>query len=219
MKCFVVVILWVLFACTPQPNKQMIEDEIKEWWRIEEIEDVVIEDVAKQKNSMKVLARLVILTDTLERITYEFEKFEKGWKLTKEPVDRFTKALFVDGIDDLKRSKLLNNMHILQLAVEDWCTLSDGLYPSSLTAKISDVVPNSNDSSTVLSLLSTFRLINPYLRNNPPVSDALGPPSELSSDYLGKAVYFPKKSKEGRIMGYLIKGSNWDGFVYIELGN
>ena len=93
-----------------------------------------------------------------------------------------------------KEASVKENSHTVQLAAEDWCVQSDGLYPGN----ISDV-----STVTGLSIIDMLpqatSLANPFTRAlTEPVDGAAGSP--------GQTGYEPVLDGAGTVMGYHITG-------------
>ncbi len=223
-KIIVYLLLGLWSFCGTKIDEDELKNEITDWWGIEEIREVIIDDVASEKNITKILARIVILEDTTERMVYKFEKFVKGWRITEGPVDLLTKTLFIEQIPQQKLNILKNNMHTLQLAIEDFSTMihsasNDWIYPLNFTTKVKEIAKESQkiwNDSTVLNLLPST-MINPYFPDESPVIVALGAPSQWFLEYMGKVIYFPVKITVNYAQDYIIKGSTDMGFIELTL--
>jgi hypothetical protein len=215
----VCIILYLFLSCGQKINEQDIITEIENWWGIEEIEKIVIDDITQEGNKAKVLARLIVVGDTTKRVTYEFEKFDKGWRLVGDPVDPFLRMQLAEFIPQKKLAELKNNMHTLQLVVEDFSTMTMGLYPGDFSIKIKELAKESRgeyDEYTIITLLPSS-MVNPYNPDELPVITEKGTPSQWLPEYIGKAVYFPVGKKGNSATGYLIKGSSEYRFIDYEL--
>lgn len=207
------ILLSVLISCDQKPNEIELKNEIKTWWKAEEINEVIINDIAKEKNSLTVLAQIVVIQDTLDRMTYEFEKFSKGWRITKGPVDELTKVLFIETFWKAKIGRLKLNMHTLQLSLENFSTMAEGFYPADFTVKIKDIIAQlykdieyySGGDETILNLLPENYTPEPI--------KALGDTSQWFPEYKGKVIYFPMGIKGKGANSYIIKGSTDKAFI------
>lgn len=225
MKCrswfFVSVIIVLFFSCGKEVNQAQLVSEIRTWWGAGvDIEDVVVDDYSIDGKTMTVLARLIVYGDTTDRMTYKFESFEQGWRISEGPVDPLTKAAIIERMGKAKVARLKNNMHTLQLAIEDFATMSEGYYPPDLVTAVIELNNKAQGEylqKTVIAVLPTV-MRNPFVESEPPVCGARGDPHEWLPEYRGKAIYFPiDADSDGDVEGYVIKGSTNTGFIDITL--
>ena len=105
-----------------------------------------------------------------------------------------------------KEASVKENSHTVQLAAEDWCVQSDGLYP----ANISDV-----STVTGLSIIDMLpqatSLPNPFTR-------ARTEPVDGAAASSGQTGYEPVVDGSGTVMGYHITGYGRAGTV-LRLNN
>jgi len=212
-----IIMACVLILCCSYQSKISdinIKTEIVSWWNSPDIDDVIITDIAREKTTAKVSAMVIVLDDTLREFIYKFEKFQKSWKITEGPDEKFRSMLSV-YVDGLKADKLKTNMHTLQLAVEDFSTFTEGKYPVDFDATVRDICPQcklGNSSATIQNILPT-NIRNPFDREISAVYSSKRHPWDWSSDYIGKAVYFPMGIKNNYATAFIIKGSTDEGFL------
>ena len=100
---------------------------------------------------------------------------------------------FVRMTGNAKEARVKENSHTVQLAAEDWCVQSDGLYPADL----------SDTSPTGLTIID----ILPQATNLPnPFTLALTEPIDGAAGAAGETGYEPVLDGNGLIIGYVITG-------------
>jgi hypothetical protein len=199
----------IVCPCTKSVDENHIKEEIRDWWDSTAIDYVIIKDTQQSKDSLKVLAAPIIWGDTLKSMMYKFEKFEKGWQLTKGPLDEFTRQMLMDKVVNKRLAPFKSDMHTFQLYLEDFATMAEGLYPTTLDARIMDVYPHSRDDRTMISLLPD------NVKSTIVVSS--GDTSKWLPEYAGKIIYFPGDIMGNSAKSYTIKGSVYSGFIDLTL--
>lgn len=105
-----------------------------------------------------------------------------------------------------KEASVKENSHTVQMAAEDWCVQSDGLYPANVT-----------DVSTITGLTIIDML--PQATNLPnPFTRALTEPVDGAAGSSGQTGYEPVVDGAGTVMGYHITGYGRVGTV-LRLSN
>ena len=205
----IILFLIISNSCTQKYNEDELKIEIKEWWESDEISEVVIDDIAAKRNKVKVLARVIIWDDTTNRLTYGFEKFEKGWRITKGPLDEIDKSKFISKIMKPKIRDLTSKMYTLQLCLEDYSTMANVKYPLDFSVRIKDLISHSANNQTVLDLLPTNYEPKPIM--------AIGDTSQWYPEYKEKVIYFPRVIEGKTAYSYIIRGSTAEGFIELVL--
>lgn len=221
MKYLYLTIVSVLIFCLGCQSKITdlnIKIEIISWWNNPNVDDVIIADIAQDKNIAKVSAMLIVLDDTLREFIYKFEKFQKSWKIIEGP-DDMLRSVLNTYIDELRLNKLKANMHTLQLALEDFCISTEGRFPLSLTATVKGVFEDCDgeDANYTVIMKLPPKFHNPFHPDEPAAIDALGPLHQWFFEYSGKVIYFPTKKSKNYARGYIIKGATNKRFIRFTL--
>ncbi len=205
------VIMLVMFvSCCREITEERMKKEIKAWWGMGGIDDVIIEDYLEQDTLLMVLSRLVVAGDTIVRMSYEFKKCKFGWGVSKGPVDNSVKELCIQDmlgspIQMARASVIKANMRSLHSVLQI-------IYVETITFPTYLI----NEDSEMNERVSQFLrggMKNPYSPHEQPFIGALGDTSEWFPDYIGKVIYFPWIQKDGTTSGYVIRGSTGIGFI------
>ena len=97
-----------------------------------------------------------------------------------------------------------SNMHTVQLAVEDYCVLADGLYPTGLDVKTSEICDSGDERTLLTQLPGDFK--NPINPQITPLKLSLTDPPNWSSVSPGQVVYVPLKIEGKGAKAYKIYG-------------
>jgi hypothetical protein len=192
-----------------------MQKEIMTWWGAKEIDAVFIEDYLEEDSVLTVLARLVVDDDTTVRMSYEFRRFKKAWRMFKGPVDDKVRELCIQELaktpmQQAREAVLKANAANLRSVLEMYyATL--GSYPSHIAE---------GDSLLSDELRGYFMpgVKNPYVPGQLPYIDARGDTSEWFGDYVGKVVYFPWVETDGSVSYYLLRLSTGMGFMPLVMG-
>ncbi|TES90348.1 MAG: hypothetical protein E3J87_10130 [Candidatus Cloacimonadota bacterium] len=212
---FVCALLFLFFAsCAEELTEQKMKRDIQTWWGAKEISDVIIEDYLEEDTLLTVLSRLVVAGNTTVRMSYEFRKHKKGWKLAKGPVDERTKQFCIQEMSEspfkkAREAVLKANMRNLQSVLEI-IYVERGSYPSSIVT--GDSIMNEN-------ILHYFqRIKNPYFSDKSPFIDALGDTGEWFPEYTGKVIYYAWVEEDEIVSHYLLRAANAMGFIDLLMG-
>jgi len=204
-----------LVSCGHEFTEQTMKKDIKDWWGTEIIDDVIIDDYLQEDTVFTVLSKLVVAGDTTARMSFEFKKFKRDWRITKGPVTEDVRELciqeFVKSPMTLARETVLKvNMRNLQSVVEMYAA-EKGNFPAYIVSEDSELVKG------IVERLSP-NVKNPYLPEQLAFIDALGDTSEWFPEYIGKVIYFPWVNEDGTASKYIIRGSKSTGFIELILG-
>lgn len=65
---------------------------------------------------------------------------------------------FISMVARAKESSIKENMHTLHVVVEEYATMTDGLYPGGIDTKISDINPNASPEEANISIAGGVRV-------------------------------------------------------------
>lgn len=212
------IIAGMIVSCRPGLNKEEAKTEIKAWWGVKEIDDVIIDRCTQVSLMYSVTARLVISNDTTEQMMFTFN----GGKISNGPYDEETKKFVIEEIGLVKLrafKELRRNLETLQRLFEQYAVFTKGKYPAHLGVKIKEVADfeGKHKEHTVLDLFPGLILKNPYFPGKSAIIDAIGDTSEWFPEYRGKVVYFPLNKKGKAALDFVLKGyTDRDSFEVIE---
>lgn len=220
MKCIILLVLVLSFVliCScgqKELTEEWMQKEIMTWWGAKEIDDVFIEDYLEGDSVLTVLARLVVGSDTTVRMSYEFKRFKRAWRMFKGPVDDKIKEYCIQELakspmQHAREAVLKANAANLRTVLEMYYAMI-GSYPTHIAE---------GDSALSEELRDHFvpGIRNPYLLAALPFIDAMGDTSEWFEAYVGKVVYFPWVETDGGVHYYLLRPSTAMGFTRLILG-
>ncbi len=212
---FMCAFLFLFFAtCAKEFTEDTMKSDIKAWWGAKQISDILIDDYLEEDTLVTVLSRLVVAGDTTVRMSYEYKKFKKGWKLTKGPFDERTKefciqemseSLFKNAREAVIKASMRNVQSVLEIIY-----VEKGGYPSSIVT---------GDSIMGEDILRYFqRAKNPYFSDEPAFIDALGDTGEWFPEYIGKVIYFAWVEEDETVSHFLVRGSTSMEFIDLVMG-
>lgn len=216
-KSLLLILLFSFFlSCGKvEISEEWMQKEIKSWWGAKEIDGVFIEDYLEEDSVLTVLARLVVESDTTVRMSYEFRRFKRAWRMFKGPVDDKIKVYCIQQLakspmQHAREAVLKANAANLRTVLEMYYA-STGSYPTHIAE---------GDSALSGELRDHFvpGIKNPYLLGALPFIDAMGDTSEWFEEYVGKVVYFPWVETDGEVHYYLLRPSTAMGFTRLILG-
>jgi hypothetical protein len=209
MKGFMVVcaIAVISFAsCSRGIDEGTAKQQIREWWQVDGIEEVVVESFRKTGKTSICNARLVVSNDTLGRMTYEFHRGVGGWELTRGPFDDRRRQFLLDMVGLVNIDFFQSQLELLEMfagVMDVYGSYGGGRYPLTLSTKL-EAIPGYHGDKGEESVLS---MMQPFLEGALPFIEAMGDTNEWFDEYRGKIVYFPLQKEDGYALQFTVRAA------------